>query len=57
MPLNLREATNLLEDNSFAAQWLGKDVVDHYVHFFRTEVSAFDRAVTNWERQRYFEQI
>ena len=24
---------------------------------FRSEVKAFDKAVTDWERQRYFEQI
>jgi hypothetical protein len=24
---------------------------------FRTEQSAFDAAVTDWERQRYFERI
>jgi glutamine synthetase len=35
----------------------GADVVEHYVHVFRTEQSAFDAAVTDWERQRYFERI
>ena len=24
---------------------------------FRTEVAAFDKAVTDWERKRYFERI
>ena len=33
------------------------DVVDHYVHFFNTEVAAHRRAVTDWERIRYFERI
>ena len=32
-------------------------VVDHYVQVFRTEQAAFDAAVTDWERQRYFERI
>ena len=35
----------------------GDDVVEHYVHFFRTEQAAFDAAVTDWERRRYFERI
>ena len=26
-------------------------------HFFRTEADAADRAVTDWERRRYFERI
>ena len=35
----------------------GADVVEHYTHFFRTEVAAYDKAVTDWERKRYFERI
>ena len=35
---------------------LGTDVIDHYVHFFRTEQRKFDEAVTTWERERYFER-
>ena len=32
-------------------------VVDFYVHTARLEVEAFDNAVTDWEKQRYFERI
>jgi glutamine synthetase len=32
-------------------------VVEHYAHYFRTEQEAFDNAVTDWERRRYFERI
>ena len=35
---------------------LGDEVVDHYVHFFRTEQRKCDEAVTSWERARYFER-
>ena len=35
----------------------GPGVVTHYVHALRTEQAAFDAAVTDWERQRYFERI
>jgi glutamine synthetase len=31
--------------------------VEHYSHFFRTEMAAFNAAVTDWERSRYFERI
>jgi glutamine synthetase len=32
-------------------------VVEHYLHFFRTEQHAYNFAVTDWERRRYFERI
>jgi len=34
-----------------------KRVVDFYVHTARLEVKAFDNAVTDWERRRYFERV
>jgi glutamine synthetase len=36
---------------------LGDAVVEHYVRFFETEQIAYDKAVTDWERKRYFERI
>ena len=36
---------------------LGTDVAEHYAHFFRVEVDAYRRSVTDWERARYFERI
>ncbi len=57
VPRTLREATDLFENSRFAKQALGGDVVEHYLHFFRTEQEAYDKAVTDWERQRYFERI
>jgi glutamine synthetase len=57
LPRTLREATELFERSAFARDALGDDVVDHYAHFFRTEQAAYDAAVTDWERQRYFERI
>jgi glutamine synthetase len=40
-----------------AKRALGEDVVEHYLHFYRTEQDAYDKAVTDWERRRYFERI
>ena len=34
----------------------GDEVIDHCVHFFRTEQRKFDEAVTTWERARCFER-
>ena len=57
LPGNLRDATVAFERSSLASDTFGDDVVEHYVHVFRTEQAAFDAAVTDWERQRYFERI
>ncbi len=54
---SLAEATERFVGGRFAAAAFGKDVADHYGHFFRTEVAAYERAVTDWERRRYFERI
>ncbi len=56
-PRTLREATDLFAASEFATEAFGDDVVEHYTHFFRTEQAAFDAAVTDWERRRYFERI
>jgi glutamine synthetase len=57
VPRTLREAIAIFERSDFAREAFGDEVIEHYVHFFKTEQSLFDRAVTDWERKRYFEQI
>jgi len=57
VPQSLREATDIFSSSSWTRATFGDDVVDHYTHFARTEQSAFDAAVTDWERRRYFERI
>lgn len=57
VPYTLSEATDLFEASSFIEEAFGKDVKEHYLHFFRTEVQAFNTSVTDWERKRYFERI
>jgi glutamine synthetase len=57
VPRTLRDAIANLERSDFARQAFGEEVIEHYLHFFKTEQSLFDNAVTNWERARYFEQI
>ncbi len=54
---SLTEATELFANSHFAKQAFGEDVVQHYSHFFQSEQKAFDGAVTDWERKRYFERI
>jgi len=57
VPYTLAEANNLFSESKFAKKAFGEDVVEHYAHFFRTEVAAYDTAVTDWELKRYFERI
>jgi glutamine synthetase len=57
VPYTLAEATDKFAASEFAKRAFGDDVVEHYTHFFRTEQSAFNSAVTDWERKRYFERI
>jgi glutamine synthetase len=57
IPRTLHEATALLAKSKVARQILGAEFVDHYVRTREWEIRQFDRAVTDWERQRYFEAI
>ena len=57
LPTTLRDANDAFKTSDFVRQSIGNDVTDHYAHFFDTEQQAFDRAVTDWERRRYFERI
>ncbi len=54
---NLSSATDLLEHSEVAREYLGNDFVDHYVATRRWEVSEYEKAVTNWDRRRYFETV
>ena len=57
LPESLEEATELLEGSKIANDGFGTEVVDFYVHTARAEIKAFHKAVTDWERKRYFEQM
>jgi glutamine synthetase len=57
LPRTLRDATDAFAASDLAPAALGTEVVRHYTHAFRTEQAAFDAAVTDWERARYFERI
>lgn len=57
VPTTLREAADLFEASELAHEVFGDEVVEHYVHAARTEVAAFDAAVTDWERGRGFERL
>ncbi|HUP47609.1 MAG TPA: glutamine synthetase family protein [Thermoanaerobaculia bacterium] len=56
VPHTLNDAIAALEGSDWAREAFGGEVIEHYLHFFRTEQRKFDAAVTDWERRRYFEQ-
>ncbi len=57
VPYTLAQARETFASSSFCKAVFGEDVVEHYAHFYGTEVAAYDKAVTDWERKRYFERI
>lgn len=57
VPHTLSEAVAAFRASAFAREAFGDDVVEHYAHFHETEVRAYETAVTDWERARYFERI
>ena len=56
IPKNLRHAADLLEGSAMLRSAMGDDVVDHYVHAARWEISEQDRVVTDWDLMRGFER-
>lgn len=56
IPTTLRDAILEFESSAFFKQAFGEDVVEHLVHFARTEQAKFDQVVTTWERRRYLER-
>ena len=57
VPRDLSAAIDALDGSRFARATFGDAVVDHYLHFARTELVAVERRVTDVERARYFERI
>jgi glutamine synthetase len=57
LPRSLRSATAELAKSRAAKALFGSDFVDHYVRTRDWEVRCFERAVTDWELERYFEVI
>jgi glutamine synthetase len=57
VPSSLGDAIALLEESAIAREAFGADVVDHYLHFARTELRTFEAAVTDWEKFRGFERL
>jgi len=57
VPSTMREAMELFDKSKIARDVFGDAVVDHYVHYARTEIRSFESSVTEWERFRGFERV
>ena len=57
LPADIREAAVAFEGSGFARRALGEDVVTHYAAVAHFEWAQFMHAVTDWEKERYFEVI
>jgi len=57
IPRTLPEAIGEFEQSGFVRKAFGEEVVEHLLHFARTEQAAFEQVVTDFERRRYFERI
>jgi glutamine synthetase len=55
LPRSLGEAVKLLKQSSVAREILGDAFVDHFVSTREWEWRQYQRAVTDWELERYFE--
>jgi glutamine synthetase len=54
---NLAEATHLFKHSEVAREYLGADFVEHFATTREWEVREYEKAVTNWDRRRYFELV
>ena len=57
LPRTLDESIEIFQQSALARDWFGDAFVDHYVTMRRWEAERHRRAVTAWERRRYFEQV
>ena len=57
LPGSLLEAAQLFDKSKLARAAFGDAVVEFYVHHAHLENEAFNNAVTDWEKARYFERI
>ena len=57
VPNTLRAARDAFAASQIAREVFGAEVVDHYLNAADVELTAFESAVTDWERIRGFERL
>lgn len=57
LPLTLQAAVDALRESEAARQVLSEDFVDHYIRTRDWECREYNRSVSEWELNRYFEAV
>ena len=57
LPSNLYEANKAMKNSSIAKELFGETFVNHFTATRDWECREYDKAVSNWELNRYFEII
>jgi len=57
VPATAAEAIAAFDGSAFARRVFGDPVVEHLLHFSRTELAAAESEVTDFERARFFERV
>ena len=57
LPSTLRDARDLFAGSAMARRAFGEEMVAHYLNAAAVELTAFEAAVTDWERVRGFERL
>ena len=56
-PVDMASALKIFENSEFINRAFGNEVHSHLVEFYKNEVDLYERTVTKWEFQRYFDLI
>lgn len=56
-PVDLQSALEYFENSEFMSKTFGKEVHEHLVKFYKNEVDKYEKTVTKWELNRYFDLI
>lgn len=57
VPATMSEALTLWEESAWVKEVFGAEVQSHYANMARVEISAYSKAVTDWELFRNFERF
>lgn len=57
VPSDMRDALKLWESSTWISDSFGPAVQAHYANMAKVELTAFSKAVTDWERYRCFERL
>ncbi|CAB5239092.1 unannotated protein [freshwater metagenome] len=56
VPSSMQEALDLWENSAWIKETFGAEVQAHYANYARVEISAYGKAITDWELFRNFER-